>query len=62
MISESPVLLPNGQARSDDVYSVLLASGDVIWEIWRRFGSADGAGNEHLRYVWRLRWRTFLED
>lgn len=59
-LAEEPLVI-DGRLRLDDVYSVMLTSGDVIWELWRRFG--DGrSDNAHMHYVWRLRWRTFIDD
>lgn len=43
---------------ADDVYSVLLSPGEVIFEIAKRFRGIE----DHMPYVWRLRWRTFIDE
>ena len=57
MIAETPLLHPSGLVRCDDVYSVLLDHGDVLYQIAVRFRDED-----HMHYVARLRWRTFRDD
>lgn len=57
-LAEAPVLHPAGLVRTDDVFSVLLSPGEVILEIAKRFRGIE----DHMPYVWRLRWRTFVDD
>lgn len=58
MLADRPVLHPAGLVRVDDVASVLLSPGEVIFEIAKRFGGIE----DHMPYVWRLPWRLFLDD
>lgn len=50
--------MPRPFVRTDDVASVLLSPGEVIFEIAKRFRGIE----DHMPYVARLPWRTFLDD
>lgn len=56
--AEAPVVHRSGLVRVDDVFSVLLSPGEVIFELAKRFRGIE----DHMPYVARLRWRTFIED
>lgn len=58
MRAEAPVIHRAGLVRVDDVFSVLLSPGEIIFELAKRFRGIE----DHMKYVWRLRWRTFLDD
>jgi len=56
--AEAPVVHRSGLVRVDDVYSVLMLPGEVIYELAKRFRGSE----DHMPYVWRLRWRTFADE
>lgn len=58
MLADRPVLHPAGLVRVDDVASVLLSTGEVIFEIAKRFHGVE----DHMPYVWRLPWRVFVDE
>lgn len=58
MLADRPVLHAAGLVRVDDVASVLLMPGEVIFEIAKRFHGIE----DHMPYVWRLPWRLFVGD
>lgn len=57
MLAETPLENGDGGVRVDDVYSVLLEPGEVMYQLAIRFGPPE----RHMPYVARLRWRTFWE-
>lgn len=54
MLAESPLVI-DGRLRRDDVYSVTLDTGELLYQIAVRFRDLE----EPMNYVARLRWRTW---